>query len=122
MVYICKHCGEMVVDTNNGDSIHLRDWEEELWGHIQMEHEDVFDDVQDWETPDMLDECYEEESDMSKERVIAILVDYIDNDLAAAEPGYVREVLRDVCGCTDEELKELGVYDWLGFDYEEDAE
>ena len=59
---------------------------------------------------------------MSKERVIAILVGYIDNDLAAADPGYVREVLRDVCGCTDEELKELGIYDWLGFDYEEDAE
>lgn len=55
---------------------------------------------------------------MSKERVIAILVDYIDNDLAAADPGYVREVLRDVCGCTDEELKEL--YDWLGPDYEEE--
>lgn len=55
---------------------------------------------------------------MDKERVISILVSYIDNDLEAADPGYVREVLRDVCGCTDDELRELGLYDWLGFDYE----
>lgn len=53
---------------------------------------------------------------MTKERVIGILVDYVDNDLASADPGYVREVLRDVCGCTDEELKELGIYEWLAFD------
>ena len=57
---------------------------------------------------------------MTKERVIDILVSYIDNDLGSAEPGYVREVLRDVCGCTDEELKELDIYDWLGFDYDEE--
>lgn len=61
MKYYCKHCGEMVVDTNNGDSIHLRDLEEELWGHIQMEHEDVFEEVQDYDTPDMLEECYDED-------------------------------------------------------------
>lgn len=122
MVYICKHCGEIVADIKWNHDSHFEDWDEDLWGHIQMEHEDVFDDVQDWETPDMLDECYEEESDISKERVIAILVNYIDNDLATAEPGYVREVLRDVCGCTDDELKELGIYDWLGFDYEEETE
>ena len=52
---------------------------------------------------------------MTKERMISILVDYIDTDLASADPGYVREVLRDCCGCTDEELKELGIYEWLGF-------
>lgn len=50
---------------------------------------------------------------MTKERVIDILVSYIDNDLGVAEPEYVREVLYDVCGCTDDELKELGIYDWL---------
>ena len=44
---------------------------------------------------------------MDKKRVIGILTSYIDNDLACADPGYVREVLSDVCGCTDDELKEL---------------
>lgn len=52
---------------------------------------------------------------MNKERITEILIDYIDNDLETANPGYVREVLRDRCGCTDEELKELGIYDWLNF-------
>ena len=52
---------------------------------------------------------------MDLDRVVCILASYIDNDLDSAEPGYVREVLRDVCGCTDNELKELGLYDWLGF-------
>lgn len=56
---------------------------------------------------------------MDKQRVIEILVSYIDNDADSAEPGYIREVLRDICGCTDEELKELDLYDWLGFDNEE---
>lgn len=54
---------------------------------------------------------------MDKQRVIEILVSYIDNDLSSADPGYVRDVLVDSCGCTDDELKELGIYDWLGFDY-----
>lgn len=118
MKYYCKHCGEMVVDTNNGDSIHLRDWEEELWGHIQMEHEDKFEEVQDFETPYMIEECYTQDRNIDKQRVVDILVDYINNDLESADPGYVREVLRDICGCTDDELKELGIYDWLGFNYE----
>lgn len=72
MKYYCKHCGEMVVDTNNGDSIHLRDWEEELWGHIQMEHKDKFEEVQDFETPYMIEECYEEE-DTEMEELLRII-------------------------------------------------
>lgn len=53
---------------------------------------------------------------MDFERVKDILVSYVDNDLETADVGYVREVLTDVCGCTEEELKELGLYDWLGFE------
>lgn len=50
---------------------------------------------------------------MTKERVIDILISYIDNDLTSADPGYVRDVVSDIC--TTEEIKELGL-DWLGFD------
>ena len=50
----CKYCGFSCWDVDN-------DIEEELWGHIQMEHEDKFEEVQDWETPYMIEECYEEE-------------------------------------------------------------
>lgn len=57
---------------------------------------------------------------MTKERIIEILVSYIDNDLESAEPGYVKDTLRDQCGCSEDELKELGVYEWLGFADEED--
>ncbi len=53
-VFKCKHCDFSCWDVDN-------DVEEALWGHIQMHHEDVFKEVQNWETPDMIEECYEEE-------------------------------------------------------------
>lgn len=55
---------------------------------------------------------------MTKERVIDILVSYIDNDLDTANPSYVREVLEDIC--SEDELKELGLWEWLGFDEEDE--
>lgn len=55
---------------------------------------------------------------MTKDRVSEILIEYIDNDLNTADPEYVRETLRDIC--TNEELKELGLYEWLGFEDEDD--
>jgi hypothetical protein len=59
---------------------------------------------------------------ITQKRTEEILVNYIDNDLSSADPGYVRETLQDVCGCTEEELRDLGIYYWLGFDiYEEEA-
>lgn len=36
------------------------DYEEILWGHLQMEHEEIFEECQDWETPFMIEEYYEE--------------------------------------------------------------
>jgi|GEM_PF-4133133 len=32
--------------------------EEELWGHIQLSHETIFEEVQDFDTSCMLEECY----------------------------------------------------------------
>lgn len=55
---------------------------------------------------------------MTIERLKEILIGYIDNDLSSAEPGYVRDVLRELC--TEQELKELGLWDWLGFDAEDE--
>lgn len=52
----CKYCGFGCWDVDN-------DVEEELWGHIQMCHEDKFEEVQNWETPDMIEECYEYEEE-----------------------------------------------------------
>ena len=51
---------------------------------------------------------------MTQERVKEILVGYIDNDLNESEPEWVRETLADLC--TQEELKELGLWEWLNFD------
>ena len=55
---------------------------------------------------------------MTIERLKEILIGYIDNDLSSADPGYVREVVRELC--TMDEIKELGLYEWLGFDAEEE--
>lgn len=42
-------------------------------------------------------------------RLIEILVGYVENDLESADTDYVREVLYDTCGCTDEELNAVGL-------------
>lgn len=49
---------------------------------------------------------------MSKKRLMDILRDYIMNDLDSAEPGYVRDVLTDICLCSPSELHEIGL-EWL---------
>ena len=51
---------------------------------------------------------------MTFERLKEILIGFIDNDLNESEPEWVRETLLDLA--TPEELKELGIWDWLGFD------
>lgn len=51
---------------------------------------------------------------MTVERAKEILMQYVDNDLNTADPGYVREVLYNLC--TREELEELGFWEWLGFE------
>lgn len=42
------------------------------------------------------------------DRLMRILENYICNDLEVADPSYVYEVLTDYCGCTDEEIRQLG--------------
>lgn len=53
-VYKCKHCSFSYWDVGDDDV------EERLWGHIQLYHGNKFEEVQNWETPDMIEECYEE--------------------------------------------------------------
>ncbi len=55
------------------------------------------------------------EKGMTKERLIQVIRDYVGCDIEASEPHYVRDVLTDTCGCTKEELKELDLWNWLGF-------
>ena len=52
--YKCKYCDFGYWDVDN-------DVEEQLWGHIQMHHPKIFNEVQNLETPDMINECYKEE-------------------------------------------------------------
>lgn len=49
---------------------------------------------------------------VSKERVIAILRDYISNDAEAADPDYVAEALEQA-GVTRTEATELGLTDFI---------
>lgn len=55
MKYICKYCGYEIEE----DNLFNDDIEEDLWGHIQMNHEDIYENIQDLESPDMIEECYE---------------------------------------------------------------
>lgn len=32
--------------------------EEMLWGHIQLDHPDIFEEVQNWDSPYMIEEYY----------------------------------------------------------------
>lgn len=59
---------------------------------------------------------------ITQERTADILRDYIDRDLGYpdSDVGYVRETLTDYCGCDEEELVALELFDWLGFDKEDE--
>lgn len=59
---------------------------------------------------------------ITQKRTAEILVAYIDNDLYDAEPGYVRDTLVNTIGVDYDELKDLGLFDWLGFDEESEDE
>ena len=48
------------------------------------------------------------------DRLIDILTSYICNDLEAADPGYVKDVLCDRCGCTGDEIAILGLSEYFG--------
>ena len=59
LMYKCKICDEIIsFNENEFDSL----GEEELWEHIQINHKDKFEEVQNLETPYMIEECYGEEN------------------------------------------------------------
>lgn len=59
-VYKCKTCGSEFVADDPEDRSWFADYgEEALWGHIQLDHPEVYEDCQDLETPDMLELCFE---------------------------------------------------------------
>lgn len=52
--YKCKYCGHEIGGPD------FEELEEELWGHIQMDHEEVFEELQCFDTPEMLEIAYED--------------------------------------------------------------
>lgn len=61
--YKCKYCGVIIEFPENefdcGGYSHP-DGEELLWAHIQEEHDEIFEEIQDFETPFMIEDCYTE--------------------------------------------------------------
>ena len=56
--YVCKECGSDFTYDNDDD---FYEWgEEQLWGHIQLDHPEIYQECQTWETPDMLDVYFDE--------------------------------------------------------------
>ena len=74
--------------------------------------------------PYLIDEWGHLSGHISQERTANILLRYLGNELASGvNRSHIREVLEDVCGCTEDELEDIGVYDWLGFeDYFDEEE
>ena len=61
MVYECIHCGELLgFDKDEFDccGTYHPDGEELLWGHLQLDHPDIFERDVDLETPYMIEENY----------------------------------------------------------------
>lgn len=59
-LYKCKACSsEFVADEPEGRNWFADFGEEALWGHLQNDHPDLFEDCRDLETPDMLALCFE---------------------------------------------------------------
>lgn len=55
-MYKCKLCGATFENYTNEEFEEYG--EEELWGHIQMNHEEAFKECEDWETATMIEEYY----------------------------------------------------------------
>ena len=58
MSYECLVCGEVL-------NCAYADIEETLWGHLQMEHEQLYERIQHLETPTMIEYHYEMCHDLS---------------------------------------------------------
>lgn len=46
---------------------------------------------------------------MTEERLKQIIYNHVVFDVQAADRNYVYTVMTDVCGCSDDELRELGL-------------
>lgn len=59
-VFKCKDCGSEFVADDPEDRSWFADYgEEALWGHLQVDHPEVYEEYQNLETPDMLEVCFE---------------------------------------------------------------
>lgn len=59
-VFRCKTCGSEFEEIDDEDFAWFEDYgEEALWGHIQLDHPELYQECQTWETPDMLEVYYE---------------------------------------------------------------
>lgn len=56
--YKCTICGETFYCEGDDDFDNVV---EELWNHLEMEHEDAFQECEDWNDSDMIEEFFERE-------------------------------------------------------------
>lgn len=57
IAYQCKFDGEIVATSDTENK--FDDVEEDLWGYIQTNYKELFEGIQNLDTPDMLEICYE---------------------------------------------------------------
>ena len=105
--YVCKYCGEAFECLEDED---FDEWfdefgEEMLWGHLQYNHEKVFDAIEEYETPFMLEECYDEireyvqeekTEDKRNEMVFAIPVCWQVSDFVMVSAASLEDALEYV--------------------------
>jgi len=92
--------------------------EEVLWGHLQMDHEAIFEECQGWETPFMLETYFDEVPDRSSDKThsdgfnINLLCDlYSDSDLHAFY------YLKDYCSGENSNLVQDLINAYYNFSY-----
>lgn len=85
--------------------------------------DEIFDDLLSWKHEILINEdevpvltpsyrfSRDERCGIEADRLAQMFQDYVNNDLQSADTDYVRDVLYDTCGCSDEELEAVG----LGF-------
>ena len=59
----CNLCGKSVCSFDWNEDMYDEDIDEDIWGHLQFKHPEEFEELQDWDTPEMIEEVYTKESD-----------------------------------------------------------
>ena len=95
--------------------------------------DEIFDDMLSWRFDLQINQvdvpvltpsykyCREERCGIEADRLAQMFQDYVMNDVQSADHDYIRDILYDICGCSDEELEAVGLGFLIREAHEEDT-